>query len=168
MSKKLINIIPIVERWFRDGDKMFSPIFGEVRFKCVEKGVADGDKVIVRHAGGVAEFDKCGRFYGGIGDCLLFPSEFMRSWLTFRNDKVMAKAKPGDVLALFDGDKRTAFCVLKRFESRDVILAFAGGTYKSMRVVAGGDVTYITREYDLATEEEKKYLFSALDKKGLI
>ena len=164
MSKKLINIVPIVERWFRKGDRMFSPIFGDVRFKCVD----DEDKVIVTHTGGVAEFDKCGRFYGGIGDCLLFPHEHMRSWLTFRSDKVMAKAKPGDVLALFDGDKRTAFCILKKFEGRDQVVAYAGGTYKSMRAVAGGDITYITREYDLATEEEKKYLFRTLDKKGLV
>ena len=89
------------------GTKLYSTVFGEVEFKCIEKNAIY--PIIVRpDENTVCRFTTDGRtlvrFYG---ECTLFPSRTQRNWAEFKPKKPKFDPKtlqPFDrVLAFFEG-----------------------------------------------------------------
>ena len=101
-----LNLVEILKDCPK-GTKLYSTVFGEVEFKCIEKNAIY--PIIVRpDENTVCRFTADGRtlvrFYG---ECALFPSRTQRNWAEFKpkQPKFDPKTlKPFDrVLAFFDG-----------------------------------------------------------------
>ena len=101
-----LNLVEILKDCPK-GTKLYSTVFGEVEFKCIEKNAIY--PIIVRpDENTVCRFTADGRtlvrFYG---ECTLFPSRTQRNWAEFKpkNPKFDPKTlQPFDkVLAFFEG-----------------------------------------------------------------
>ena len=101
-----LNLVEILKDCPK-GTKLYSTVFGEVEFKCIEKNAIY--PIIVRpDENTVCRFTADGRtlvrFYG---ECTLFPSRTQRNWAEFKPKKPKFDPKtlqPFDrVLAFFDG-----------------------------------------------------------------
>lgn len=88
------------------GTKLYSPLFGEVKFYrlelCIEYPVS-----ILLSDGTITNFKKDGLFYRYSGECMLFPSKDQRDWSKFKvtPKKVEVVLRPFDrVLARWSED----------------------------------------------------------------
>ena len=82
-----LNLMEILKNC-PEGTKLYSPIIGEVEFKCItysEYPINVFHNVRTR----VLSFTKEGLFYsdGVDGECMLFPSKDQRDWSKFKNKK---------------------------------------------------------------------------------
>lgn len=92
-----INIAEILKNKPKN-TKLYSPLFGDVYFLCVEN-----DIIKVTHHGGIAVFFSDGRYYNyPESEPLLFPSKEMHDWSKFSWQK-------GDVLISNDGGTEVIF-----------------------------------------------------------
>lgn len=76
----MVNLIEILKNC-PTGTKLYSPLFGEVTFRKIDK--KDLFPIVVETSlGATATFSAEGRFFPAYGDseCLLFPSETQRDW----------------------------------------------------------------------------------------
>lgn len=87
------------------GTKLYSPIFGEVKFNGSQENTVS---VLSKYNDGrdiFSTFTENGSFYSGYSqsECLLFPSSKMHDWTKFfkRGDVVYSKA--GKIFAIFEG-----------------------------------------------------------------
>ena len=65
------------------GTKLYSPIFGEVKFEEIDCSISSPVRVI-DNAGQLDAFKKDGKYYGyKNAECMLFPSKDNRDWSTF-------------------------------------------------------------------------------------
>lgn len=100
METQEINIVEILKdcpKW----TMLYSPIFGNVKFECIENDSPFPIKVIDINLGinRALYFDKYGRFNIGSGipskECFLFPSEYQCNWSRF---------EPNQPVSYFIGD----------------------------------------------------------------
>lgn len=141
------------------GTKLYSPIFGDVTFKCLH---ALGIKVL-DSANIVREFYNDGRFYMN-GECMLFPSRDNRDWNSF----YICPFKKGDFIAkdCINGIKFIAifshlggFC---EYTINYLCLLKPDARFKPKLDFGIGNV----HEVRFATEEEKKELLDAIERNG--
>ena len=101
-----LNLVEILKDCPK-GTKLYSTVFGEVEFKCIEKNAIY--PIIVRpDENTVCRFTADGRtlvrFYG---ECTLFPSRTQRNWAEFKPKKPKFDPKTLEafdkVLAFFEG-----------------------------------------------------------------
>lgn len=99
-----INIAEILHDMPK-GTKLYSPIFGEVKFYGFQENRVSILSTSNDKRDTVYNFTKSGSFYLGYSqsECLLFPSSKMRDWTKFfkRGDVVYSKA--GKIFAIFEG-----------------------------------------------------------------
>lgn len=99
-----INIAEILHDMPK-GTKLYSPIFGEVKFYGFQVNRVSVLSTSNDKRDTVYNFTKSGSFYLGYSqsECLLFPSSKMRDWTKFfkRGDVVYSKA--GKICAIFEG-----------------------------------------------------------------
>lgn len=99
-----INIAEILHDMPK-GTKLYSPIFGEVKFYEIQENRVSILSTSNDKRDTVYNFTKSGSFYLGYSqsECLLFPSSKMRDWTKFfkRGDVVYSKA--GKICAIFEG-----------------------------------------------------------------
>lgn len=99
-----INIAEILHDMPK-GTKLYSPIFGEVKFYGFQENRVSILSTSNDKRDTVYNFTKSGSFYLGYSqsECLLFPSSEMRDWTKFfkRGDVVYSKA--GKISAIFEG-----------------------------------------------------------------
>lgn len=99
-----INIAEILHDMPK-GTKLYSPIFGEVKFYVFQENRVSILSTSNDKRDTVYNFTKSGSFYLGYSqsECLLFPSSKMRDWTKFfkRGDVVYSKA--GKIFAIFEG-----------------------------------------------------------------
>lgn len=100
------NKINIAEKLkdYPNGLKLYSPIYGEVKFYKID---IDNESypIAVKNSKGIVYFAEDGRYSTAFdtAECLLFPSSKMRDWTKFfkRGDVVIKKG--GGMAAVFDG-----------------------------------------------------------------
>lgn len=82
-----LNLCEILKDCQR-GTKLYSPLYGDVEFCCVDIDNADYP-IIVEHHDKFNYFTQDGRFNYAIKeqDCLLFPSKDVRTWDNFKPNK---------------------------------------------------------------------------------
>ena len=99
-----INIAEILKDCPK-GTKLYSPIFGEVKFDGLQENTVSVLSTYYDGRGIFNSFKENGSFYSGYSqsECLLFPSSEMRDWTKFfkRGDVVIKNG--GGMAAVFDG-----------------------------------------------------------------
>lgn len=99
-----INIAEILKD-FPKGTKLYSPIFGEVKFNKYHENIITILSMSNNGRNTLNTFSKNGSYYSGYSqsECLLFPSSKMRNWTKFfkRGDVVIKNG--GGMAAVFDG-----------------------------------------------------------------
>lgn len=99
-----INIAEILKD-FPKGTKLYSPIFGEVKFNKYHENIITVSATYNDKINTLNTFSKNGSYYSGYSqsECLLFPSSKMRDWTKFfkRGDVVIKNG--GGMAAVFDG-----------------------------------------------------------------
>lgn len=99
-----INIAEILKDCPK-GTKLYSPIFGEVKFNKYHENIITILSTSFDGRNTLNTFSKSGNYYSGYSqsECLLFPSREMRDWTKFfkRGDVVIKNG--GGMVAVFDG-----------------------------------------------------------------
>ena len=143
-----MNLVEILKN-VPKGTKLYSPLFGEVTFNCIQKD-EDWPVVIKTDENKDAYFAENGKYNQHVDcECMLFPSKENRDWSTF------TIIKPGDIifseglLYLMKNHNTVIFCY-------DTIRDIAGYGYKCE----------IFKNYTFANKEQKEKLFYELEKRG--
>ena len=144
----MINLVNILKHCPK-GMKLYSPIFGEVKFLTVFN-----DEYIDTYtsAGNILRFQKDGRFASG-GECMLFPSKRQKDW-----DAFQMPVKRGDIMMFTD--KSAVFIVDTMRDNYIKTIAYIS-KHSDFRVGARIFISYIP-----ASEDMKEKLFKAMDKAG--
>ena len=144
----MINLVNILKHCPK-GMKLYSPIFGEVKFLTVFN-----NEYIDTYtsAGNILRFQKDGRFDSG-GECMLFPSKRQKDW-----DAFQIPVKRGDIMMFTD--KSAVFIVDTMRDNYIKTIAYIS-KHSDFRVVARIFISYIP-----ASEDMKEKLFKAMDKAG--
>ena len=144
----MTNLVNILKHCPK-GMKLYSPIFGEVKFLTVFN-----NEYIDTYtsAGNILRFQKDGRFDSG-GECMLFPSKRQKDWTTFQ-----IPAKRGDIMMFYD--KSAVFMIDAMTDNYVTIIAYVD-KYSTFRT--GGRILI---NYIPASEDMKKKFFDAMDKAG--
>ena len=104
----MINIAEILKDCPKE-TKLYSPLFGEIKFNRIAFNDLTGYNCICVDAiGHFYTFDKFGRFFSHFpdGECLLFPSKDQRNWTKFKVKKEeKVKKKKFDPRSLKPFDK---------------------------------------------------------------
>ena len=108
----MINLVNILKHCPK-GMKLYSPIFGEVKFLTVFK-----NKYIDTYtsASNIFRFQKDGRFDSG-GECMLFPSKRQKDW-----DAFQIPVKRGDIMMFTD--KSAVFMIDAMMDNYVTIIAY--------------------------------------------
>lgn len=164
MEQKDIDIYEILKDEER-GTELYTPVCGNVWHSGMAND-KDSAKAIWTEDGAGREhfFDKNGKIYKE-GEILLFPSKQMRDWSKFfKKGDVLEYVgfKDGDIV-FEEGNRNycSAIGVLKKDEQGCFML----DTFLTKDKVCYNS-EYIYLPIRLATEEEKKQFFSALEKEG--
>lgn len=144
----MTNLVNILKHCPK-GMKLYSPIFGEVKFLTVFN-----NEYIDTYtsAGNILRFQKDGRFDSG-GECMLFPSKRQKDWYTFQ-----IPVKRGDIMMFSD---KSAVFMINTVEDDHVTTIASVNKDSSFRLDLLVFVDYIP-----ASEDMKKKLFDAIDKAG--
>lgn len=144
----MTNLVNILKHCPK-GMKLYSPIFGEVKFLTVFN-----NEYIDTYtsAGNILRFQKDGRFDSG-GECMLFPSKRQKDWYTFQ-----IPVKRGDIMMFSD---KSAVFMINTVEDDRVTTIASVNKDSSFRLDLLVFVDYIP-----ASEDMKKKLFDAIDKAG--
>lgn len=144
----MTNLVNILKHCPK-GMKLYSPIFGEVKFLTVFN-----NEYIDTYtsAGNILRFQKDGRFDSG-GECMLFPSKRQKDWYTFQ-----IPVKRGDIMMFSD---KSAVFMINTVEDDRVTTIASVDKDSSFRLDLLVFVDYIP-----ASEDMKKKLFDAIDKAG--
>ena len=144
----MINLVNILKHCPK-GMKLYSPIFGEVKFLTVFN-----DEYIDTYtsAGNILRFQKDGRFDSG-GECMLFPSKRQKDW-----DAFQMPVKRGDIMMFTD--KSAVFIVDTMRDNYIKTIAYIS-KHSDFRVGGRIFISYIP-----ASEDMKEKLFKAMDKAG--
>ena len=98
-----MNIAEILKNVPKD-TKLYSPAFGEVKFKNIYNGkILTTDSANIERA-----FYSTGNFYKE-GECMLFPSRENRDWDTFKKFDINT-LKPFDKVLVRDDDTNNWYC----------------------------------------------------------
>lgn len=109
----MVNLIEILKNC-PAGTKLYSPLFGEVTFRKIDKkGLFP--IVVETSLGATATFSAEGRYYPVYGDseCLLFPSKDQRDWSKFKTKKTKfdpKTLKPYDKVLVFNYNDSCWIC----------------------------------------------------------
>lgn len=140
-----INIAEILKD-FPKGTKLYSPIFGEVKFNKYHENIITILSTSNDGRDTLNTFSKNGSYYSGYSqsECLLFPSLKMRDWTKFfkRGDVVIKKG--GGMAAVFDGWANDTYT-----EFNTTINLYGDGN-------TGEEKVCDTLLFRKATEEERK------------
>ena len=144
----MINLANIL-KYCPKGTKLYSPIFGEVKFLTVFN-----NEYIDTYtsAGNILRFQKDGRFDSG-GECMLFPSKRQKDWYAFQ-----ISVKRGDIMMLTD--KSAVFIVDTMRDNYIKTIAYVS-KHSDFRVGGRIFLSYIP-----ASEDMKEKLFKAMNKAG--
>ena len=144
----MINLANIL-KYCPKGTKLYSPIFGEVKFLTVFN-----NEYIDTYtsAGNILRFQKDGRFDSG-GECMLFPSKRQKDWYAFQ-----ISVKRGDIMMLTD--KSAVFIVDTMRDNYIKTIAYVS-KHSDFRVGGRIFLSYIP-----ASEDMKEKLFKAMGKAG--
>lgn len=108
-----INLVEILKN-YPAGTKLYSPLFGEVTFRKIDKkGLFP--IVVETSLGAAATFSAEGRFFPAYDDseCLLFPSKNQRDWSKLKIPEISPKIfKPFDKVLVRDSDNGIWKCSL--------------------------------------------------------
>lgn len=108
-----INLVETLKN-YPAGTKLYSPLFGEVTFRKIDKkGLFP--IVVETSLGATATFSAEGRFFPAYDDseCLLFPSKDQRDWSKFGIPEISPKIfKPFDKVLVRDSDNGIWKCSL--------------------------------------------------------
>lgn len=99
-----INITEILKD-FPKGTKLYSPIFGEVKFNKYHENIITVSATYNDKINTLNTFSKNGNYYSGYSqsECLLFPSSKMRNWTKFFKQGDVVIKNGGGMAAVFDG-----------------------------------------------------------------
>ena len=144
----MTNLVNILKHCPK-GMKLYSPIFGEVKFLTVFN-----DEYIDTYisTGNIRRFQKDGRFASG-GECMLFPSKRQKDW-----DAFQIPVKRGDIMMFTD--KSGVFIVDTMRDNYIKAIAYVS-KHSDFRVGGRIFISYIP-----ASEDMKEKLFKAMDKAG--
>ena len=145
-----INIAEILKNK-PQGIKLYSPIFGDCTFCYIQDETSD---ICVRRPYNEMSYFNFEGLYNAAGECLLFPSRFMRDWSKFT-------WKKGDVLQ-------------KNSHTQVIFDSFVSDTYEVIRCkyflnVDNGNETCIeetnvfTKDYFKANEEQKQCYINKIE-----
>lgn len=144
----MINLVEILKHCPK-GMKLYSPIFGEVKFLTVFNNEYIDTYTSVAD---IHRFQKDGRFDSG-GECMLFPSKRQKDWYAFQ-----ISVKRGDIMMLTD--KSAVFIVDTMRDNYIKTIAYVS-KHSGFRV---GERIFLS--YIPASEDMKEKLFKAMDKAG--
>lgn len=169
MNKNL-NLVEILKDCPK-GTKLYSPIFGEVKFEEINDYNKKGKFTIVVYAFNLhlfANFTKEGFYFEGTGECTLFPSKEQRDWSKF---KPIYEFKDGDILSYKNARLSHRTIYIYRYHKRfntSYYVALSFDPKKSLMISNKGGL--VLNAYDstvrFATEEEKQKLFKAIKDNG--
>ena len=148
-----MNIAEILKNAPKD-TKLYSPIFGDVTFKCINRYIE-----VLDTSNLVREFYHDGKFYMN-GECMIFPSRENRDWNTF------TIFKKGDFLISETGRPFIFNGIINKDSNT---LGIICGINTTGRFVIGNELNsnwafnFNIRE---ATEEEKNALICRINKEG--
>lgn len=140
----MINLVEILKHCPK-GMKLYSPIFGEVKFLTVFNNEYIDTYTSVAD---IHRFQKDGRF-DSYGECMLFPSKDQRDW-----DKFQIPFKRGDIM-MFE-DKSAVFII--NYDCSAICYLTSRGDFRT-----GEKLFYNCIP---ASEDMKEKLFKAIDKNG--
>ena len=150
-----LNLVEILKDC-PQGTKLYSPLFGEVRFRYIREGYVFPIVLSYDYKGNITStcFTKDGRYVDSAnGECLLFPSKEQRDWSKFK----VSKPK-------FDPHTLQPFDKVLTRESPD---ARWYGDFVSMPPDISDSVPYIIsdREYDMVIpyNEDTKHLIGTTE-----
>lgn len=144
-QKEKINIAELLKNCPK-GTKLYSPLFGEVEFDCIEDGI--GIKVDVSN-GCTEIFYSNGRFYNGFTDaeCLLFPSKDQRDWSKFVPP---CKFKDGDRVVK-KGDISTPVSIVRVGDKYYYHYSNTEGTIGLLPIAEQDDWELVPTKFDINT-----------------
>ena len=137
-----------------NGIRLYSPIFGECTFCCVNE---DTNDICVKKHNCVKEFFDSKGLYSILGEVMIFPSKEMRNWEKF-------SWKRGDVLVSNDGKIEVIF---EKFNS-DTYQSFTGkhlldSLDENLYYQDGG--VYPTSIFNIETEDAAQTYISAIEER---
>lgn len=149
MEQKL-NIAKILKNKPKN-TKLYSPLFGDVYFLCVEN-----DIIKVTHHGVIAVFFSNGRYHNyPESELLLFPSKEMRDWAKF-------SWKKGDVLVSEDG---TAHIIFEKFTDATYTTFIGNYHYANNDYYVSECDSAITDLYTLETENSAQTYINTIEER---
>lgn len=143
-----MNLVEILKN-VPKGTKLYSPLFGEVTFNCIQKD-EDWPIVIKTDENKDDYFAENGKYNQHVDcECMLFPSKENRDWNTFR------VINPGDII-FYEG-------MLYLMKNHNTVLF----SYDTIRDKTGcGYEWEVPEDYISANEKQKEKLFEELEKRG--
>lgn len=117
-----LNLVEILKDCPK-GTKLYSSVFGEVKFDCIKKEYNDYPIRIILKNGAEVMFASDGTEYAEYeGECVLFPSKKQRDWSKFKPKKPKfdpKTLKPFDKVLVRNENTRCWMCALYSHKKED-------------------------------------------------
>ena len=119
-----LNLIEILKDCPK-GIKLYSSVFGEVKFDCIKEGYSNYPIRIILKNGAEVGFASDGTEYAEYkGECVLFPSKKQRDWSKFKIKRLKfdpKTLKPFDNVLVRDSNLMTWECELFSYIKQDEV-----------------------------------------------
>jgi hypothetical protein len=113
-----MNILKIIQKYYQNGDELYSPCFGEVILLNVSKSLI---KVALKDDVEERSFYDDGCYTLG-GECMLFPSKEQRDWNAWVNEQEQKKSVPTVKVGDYVADERVWGKVVDIEKDGDLII----------------------------------------------